>query len=102
MYDCMRSERESASHSSAPQLKAVSDLYMCTHARVCWYHFVNLSTVSVCPPVHTVTQTHAHTHTQATLKTHANTCQVLIENTSFEMNREDTIVRTITPTQVHT
>ncbi len=63
MYDCMRSERESASHSSALQLKAVSDLYMCTHACVWWYHFANLSTVSVCPPVHTVTQTHTHTHT---------------------------------------
>ncbi len=73
---------------------------MCTHARVCWYHFANLSTVSVCPPVHTVTQTDTHTHTQTTLKTHANTCQVLIENTSFEMNREDTI-HNHRPTQVN-
>jgi hypothetical protein len=52
----------------------VSDLYMCTHARVCWHYFANLSTVSVCLPVHTVTpkHTHTHTHTQATQKTQAN------------------------------
>ncbi len=53
---------------------------ICVSARmiVCWYYFPNLSTVSVCLPVHTVTQT--HTHTQATLKTQANTCQEMIEN----------------------
>jgi hypothetical protein len=43
------------------------------------YFFANLSTVSMCLLVHTVT----HTHTQATLKTQANTCQVLIENQHF-------------------
>ena len=52
------------------------------------------STVSVCLPVHTVTQTHTHTHThtqatltkkhtQANLKTQANKCKVLIENQHF-------------------
>ncbi len=50
-------------------------------ARVCWSYFANLSTVSVCLPVHTVT--HTHTHTQATLKTQANTCQEMIENQHF-------------------
>ena len=38
-----------------------SDLCMCTHERVCWYYFANLSTVSVWLPVHTVTQKHTHT-----------------------------------------
>ncbi len=40
----------------------VSDLCMCVCARMCWYYFANLSTVSVCLPVHTVTQKHAYTH----------------------------------------
>ncbi len=43
--------------------------WCCLNVRacVCWCYFANLSTVSVCLPVHTVTQT--HTHTQATLET---------------------------------
>ncbi len=45
-----------------------SDLSLRVCARVCaGSYFANLSTVSVCLPVHTVTQTHTHTHTQATL-----------------------------------
>jgi hypothetical protein len=52
MYMCMRSESESASHSSPPQLKG---------------DCVGLSST--------------HTHTQATLKTQANTCQEMVENT---------------------
>jgi hypothetical protein len=43
-----------------------SDLCMCASACECWYYFANLSTLSVCLPVHTVAQT--HTHTQATQK----------------------------------
>jgi hypothetical protein len=83
MYMCMSSESESASHSSPPQLKGVRVISACVCARVCWYYFLNLSTASVCLPVHTVTQTHTHTHTHATLKTQANTCQVMIENQNF-------------------
>jgi hypothetical protein len=37
-----------------------SDLCMYTRARVCWYYFANRSTVSVCLPVHTVTQKYTH------------------------------------------
>ncbi len=41
------------------------DLCMCVRARVCWYSFANLSTVSVSLPVHTVTlKTHSLTHKQ--------------------------------------
>ena len=56
-----------------------SDLCMCARARVCWYFFANISTASVCLPVHTVTQTHTQTHTSNTQNT-ANTWQVMIEN----------------------
>jgi hypothetical protein len=41
-----------------------SDVCMCTHERVCWDYFANISTVSVCLPVHAVTQTHTHTRKQ--------------------------------------
>jgi hypothetical protein len=66
MYVCMRSESESVSHSSPPQLKGVRVISacVCVCARVCWYYYADLSTGSVSLPVHTVT----HTHTQATLK----------------------------------
>ncbi len=37
MHDCLRSESESTSHSSPPQLKGVR-VIQSTHARVCWYH----------------------------------------------------------------
>ncbi len=78
MYMCMRSESESASHSSPPQLKGVRMISARARALcVCWYYFANLSTVSVCLPVHTVTKN--NTHTQPTPKTQAHTCPVMIE-----------------------
>jgi hypothetical protein len=78
MYVCMRSERESASNSSPPQLKGVRVISACARSLACWYYFANLSTVSVSLPVHTVTHK-KRTHTQAALKTQAKTCQVMIE-----------------------
>jgi hypothetical protein len=62
---------------------------MCARACVFRHYFANLTTLSVCLPVHTVT--HTHTHTQATLKTQANTCQVRIENPSFVLKGGNTI-----------
>jgi hypothetical protein len=44
-------------------------LCACARVCVCWYYFTNLCTVSVCLPVHTVTQTHRHTHTSNTKNT---------------------------------
>ncbi len=35
MYVCMRSERESASHSSPPQLKGVRVIFACVCAHAC-------------------------------------------------------------------
>ncbi len=76
MYDCMRSDSESelGNHLSGilrkakkqtnvllclcmymSQLKGVRMISACVHARVCWYYFANLSTVSVCLPAHTMT-----------------------------------------------
>jgi hypothetical protein len=78
MNICMKSDSESASHSSPPQLKGVRVISACARMLACWYYFANLCTVSVCLPVHTVT--HEETNTQATLKTQANTCQAMIEN----------------------
>ncbi len=71
---CMRSESESTSHSSPTQLKGVQVIPACVH------YFANLST-GVCwsPGAHRDTK-HTHTHTQATPKTQANACQVMIEN----------------------
>ncbi len=43
----------------------VSALCLLARARVCWSYFANLSTVSFCLPVHTVT----HTHTSNTKNT---------------------------------
>ncbi len=82
MYVCMRSESESASHSSPPQHK-VCEWSLHVHARACVFrhYFANLTTLSVCLPVHTLTRT--HTDTQATLKTQANTCQEMIKNQHF-------------------
>ena len=67
VYDRMRSESESASHSSPPQLKGVQVISEC--ARMCWYYFANLFTVSVGLPVHTVTQKKSHTHISNTKNT---------------------------------
>jgi hypothetical protein len=38
-------------------------LHVRARANVCWFCFANLSTVSVCLLVHTVTQKHTHTQT---------------------------------------
>jgi hypothetical protein len=89
MYACMRSESESelGNQLSGRLRKANKQtcifvcfcMYVCmrseSESRLCWYYFANLSTVSVCLPV--------QTHTQATLKTQAHTCQVMIENQHF-------------------
>ncbi len=79
MYVCMRSESESGSHPSPPQLKGVRVISPC--ARVCvrdgTSSLISLLCLFVCR-VHT--ETHTHTHKQTTLKTQTNTCQVMIEN----------------------
>ena len=41
-----------------------SDVCMCVRGCVCWYYFANLPAVSVCLPVHTVTQKKTRTHKQ--------------------------------------
>ena len=71
MYMCIRSERKSVSHSSPPQLKGVRVISACVRACACWHYFANISTVSVCLPVHTVTQKHTDTHTSNSHKKHA-------------------------------
>jgi hypothetical protein len=80
VYACVYAEQKQISVTlvTTAAQGCLSDLYMCASARLCWYYFANLSTVSVCLPVHTMT--HTHTHTQATQKTQANTWQVMIEN----------------------
>jgi hypothetical protein len=82
VYACVYAERERISVTLATTAAQVcpSDLCMCAHARLRWYYFANLSTASVCLPVHTVTQTNTRTHKQATPKTQANTRQVMIGN----------------------
>jgi hypothetical protein len=83
MYVCVRIESESASHSSPPQLKGVRVISACALAHVCvcallwWYYFSHLHCVSLSAGAHRDTK---YTHTQATLKTQANTCQVMIAN----------------------
>jgi hypothetical protein len=44
-------------------------MHVCARTRVCWYYFADLSSVSVCLPVHTVTETHKHTYTSNTKNT---------------------------------
>jgi hypothetical protein len=71
LYVCMRSESESASHSSPPQLKGVRVISacVCAHARLRWYYFANLSRLSLfvcrCTPWHQ----HTHTNTSNTKNT---------------------------------
>ena len=92
MYVCMRSESESASHSSPPQLKGVRVISACVCTRcVCWYYFANLSTVSVCLPVHTVTQKNTNTHKQQPQKTSKYMSSNERENPSFVLNGGNTI-----------
>jgi hypothetical protein len=64
VYGYEERERISVTLVTTAAQGCASDLCMCTNAHVCWYYFANLSTVSVCLPVHTVTQTHTHTHKQ--------------------------------------
>ena len=68
VYVCVYEEREQISVTlvTTAAQGCASDLCTCARARVCWYYFANLSTVSVCLPVHTVTQKHSHTHTKIT------------------------------------
>ncbi len=83
MYMCRRSKNESASHSSPPQLKGVRVISACVHT----ISLISLLGLSVCQ----CTPTLEHTHTQAALKTQANTCQVVIENPSFVLKGGNTI-----------
>ena len=72
MYDCMRSDSESELGVTLVNTSAqgcASDLCMPRYV-------LELFSVSVCLPVHTVTQKH-------TLKTQANTFQEMIENQHF-------------------
>ncbi len=80
MYMCMRRESESASHSPPPQLQGVRVISACARTRACSStgSLISLLYLFVCrcTPRHKKT----HTHTQATQKTQAHTCQVMIEN----------------------
>ncbi len=98
-YMCMRSESESTLVTlvTTAAQECASDLCMCARVCVCWYYFTHLWTVSVCLQVHTVTQT--HTHTQATRKTQAYTCQVMIENQHFHSS---TVSQYSAPSNTHT
>ena len=64
IYVYTERERISVTLVTTAAQGCASDLCMCVCARVCWYYFADLSTVSVCLPVHTVTQQHTHTHKQ--------------------------------------
>jgi hypothetical protein len=82
---CVYEERERISVTlvTTAVQGCASDLCMCVRARVpcvCWYYFANRSTVSVCLPVHTVTQnTHTHIHKQHQKQSDTNTSQEIIE-----------------------
>jgi hypothetical protein len=78
-YDCLRSERQSSSDSSTPQLKSVRVIPTCVRARVCAGHIelISLLWLFVCR------RDKKKTHTQATLKTQTNTCRLMIENQHF-------------------
>jgi hypothetical protein len=97
VYVCVYEERERISVTlvtTGPQ-GCASDLWMCARAK-CWYYFAHLSTVSVCLPVHTVTQEHTHTHTSNTKSTYmsSNDRKSFICTEGGKHNR--------TPTQAHT
>jgi hypothetical protein len=68
MYVCMRSENESSSHSSPPQLKRVRVICMCARVCVCWYCFANLSTLCSSTGAHCGT-TNNLSHTSNTKNT---------------------------------
>ncbi len=96
MYVCMRSESESAWRSSLPQLKGVRAISACVSARVRagTISLISLLCLFVCRWTPWQAHRDKHTHTHATLKTHANTCQVRIENPSFVLKEGNTITHT--------
>jgi hypothetical protein len=92
VYVCVYEERERISVTlvTTAAQGCPSHLYMCASACVFRHYSANLTTSSVCLPVHTVTQK-KNTHTQDTRKTQTNTCPVMIENPSFVLKRGNTI-----------
>jgi hypothetical protein len=79
MYMCMRSEGESASHSSPPQLNGVRvPAGVCARVWAGTISLISLLCLFVCRCTRWDTKTHIHT--QATLETQANTRQVMMEN----------------------
>jgi hypothetical protein len=68
MYMGIMSERVNQHHTRHHRSSRVYTCKMQARARVCWYYFTNLSSVSVCLPVHTVTQKHTHKRTSNTAK----------------------------------
>ena len=69
MYVCMRSESESASHSSPPQLKGVRVISACVCASTCWQYSANFSAVCLSAGAHRDTKTQTHiSHTKNTGK----------------------------------
>ncbi len=97
MNDCLRSESESASHSSPPQLKRVQVISTCVHARfrAGTVPLISLLCLFVCgrTPWH---KKHSHKHTQATLKTKVNTCHVIMDHQHLQSS---TVQRTISSNQ---
>jgi hypothetical protein len=83
MYVCMRSENESASHLSPPQLKGVRVISACARARVRAGTISQISSLCMFVCWQALTPTHTHTHTQEILKTQSNTRQVMIEKQHF-------------------
>jgi hypothetical protein len=83
LYVSEERERISVTLVTTAAQRCASDLCMCVCARVCWYYFANLRTVCLfvcrCTPWHNKT----HIHTQATIKTQANTSQKMMENQHF-------------------
>jgi hypothetical protein len=80
VYNCIRSESESELDNKMSGIlrKTNKHAYLCVHVCICAYgarayrtrhHRSSRMTVSVCLPVHTVTQKHTHTHTSNTKKT---------------------------------
>jgi hypothetical protein len=88
VYVYVRNESESVSHSS-PAQGCPSDLCMCVRACVLVLFHQSPYCVYLSASVHRDTKT--YTHTDATLKTQANTCQVMIKNPSFVLKEGNTI-----------
>jgi len=90
---CYYFVRLSESHSSPPQLKGVRVISACARTRVYAgaISLISALCLFVCLSAGAHRDTKAQTHTQATLKTQANTCQVMIENPSFDLKGGNTI-----------